>query len=259
MTNQRFIVIADSHLGIKSRDVETMIRFIATLDPVEEQILFLGDLFHIWAGPEKYHTSPVKTLLPVLKKFRQADGQVHLVVGNRDIFLPEVHQGNSACALPFDSISQEFGVFSLQGQKLAAFHGDTINSKDKRYLRWRRLVRHPLFQGVFNLLPDGWVTNIMFRLEDQLKSTNLEFRRQFPADEWSKFMEKVNRELAPKLLIAGHFHPDQPIVSSHACTMGVVVPDWHTDQSYLEISPEMEFYHRRFKSCTRPDSINLRI
>ncbi len=241
-TDRKIIVVADAHLGIRPGDVRAMIGFVETLDPMKHEILFLGDLFHIWAGPDKYHTAQVKTLLPVLKRFRQQKGKVHLVVGNRDVFFPEAKSNTAAHGLPFDTVARDFAYCWIKGRKLAAIHGDTVNSLDKQYLRWRKLVRKPVFQGFFNILPAKWVKRIMFGLEDQLKLTNTEFRKEFPTAEWMRFLEQIHGDCSPDLLLIGHFHPDQPIISSFGSTTGIVVPDWLGSRSYLEVGSDLEYH-----------------
>ncbi|MBU3917322.1 metallophosphoesterase, partial [bacterium] len=165
--DKNIIAIADSHLGTTQGDVETMICFLETLNPEKEELLFLGDLFHIWAGPLKYHTSQVKKLLSSLRVFQQNGGKTHLVVGNRDVFLPRISRNNPVSFLPFDSINGEYVILKRQGGTLMAVHGDTVNSKDKQYLRWRRLLRSTLFRGFFNLMPAWKVKKIMFNLEEK--------------------------------------------------------------------------------------------
>ncbi|MCP4752971.1 MAG: hypothetical protein GY866_18955 [Proteobacteria bacterium] len=246
MPEKIIIAVADPHLGVKSDDVEKMIGFIEALDPEKADILFLGDLFHIWAAPEKYHTSPVRELLPALERFRQETGKVHLVVGNRDVFFREVKENEHVTNLPFDSIAVDFAFFPFYKGKLAVAHGDTVNTQDKRYLRWRRLIRYPWFQRMFDLLPAERVKKIMFGLEGQLKQTNLRFRKQFPMVEWMRFIERVHQEYAPDLLLIGHFHPDEPIVLKCESTTGIVVPDWHKNQSFLEIKPSLEYKLHRY-------------
>ena len=63
--SQKIIVIADPHLGMRDGDFEGMKTFIETLNPKEDQILFLGDLFHIWAGVPKYWEPETKKMLDV--------------------------------------------------------------------------------------------------------------------------------------------------------------------------------------------------
>jgi UDP-2,3-diacylglucosamine hydrolase len=245
-TDRRYIVIADAHLGIVEGDVGMMIDFIHTLDPQVDELLFLGDLFHIWAGPEKYHISPVSELLETLGQYQSKDGKTHLVVGNRDIFIPEVSEDSTWSQLPFNTISRDFAFFNPSEKRLAAIHGDTVNSQDRQYLRWRKLVRHPLFQRFFDLMPSTWVKRIMFRLEAGLKNTNQAFRIDFPVNEWAEFVKRVSDTLSPDLLIIGHFHPKKIITLEYGVTKALVIPDWHARQHYLEIESDLSYTLQQF-------------
>ncbi len=247
MPEKKIIAIADPHLGAISGDVDAMAEFINSIDPNRFEILFLGDLFHIWAGPAKYHTSTVKRLLNVLKTFQLKGGVVHLVVGNRDVFMPEVRENKQKSHLPFNSVSNDSIVLVRESGKLMAFHGDTINSQDKNYLRWRRLIRTRLFRLFFNMIPASRVKKIMLQLEEKLKHTNMAFRNHFPTEEWEKFVSTIIKKNAPSLLIAGHFHPKQPVVLKSGFTTAVVVPDWCTTHGYLEINNSLDYRLHYFK------------
>lgn len=247
MNNRTVYVIADSHLGAKEGDVDVLIQFLSSLMPSQSEVLFLGDLFHIWAGPEKFHTELVKKLLGFLANFRQQNGLVYLVTGNRDVFFPEI-PGKKATSLPFDRIATESFLLKKQYNQLLAIHGDTINSRDHKYLRWRALIRNPLFQLPFRLMPSSKVKKIMFSLEEKLKLTNMAFRRSFPQEEWLKFLKNINFILAPKLLIAGHFHPDALIEDRVEETTGLVIPDWCDHYFYLTIDESLNYYTHCFEA-----------
>lgn len=109
ITEKTILTLADSHLGTRAGDLETMATFIQSVDVDAEEILFLGDLFHIWAGPPKYHTDDVRSLLDVLLAFQQRGGRAHLVVGNRDIFLPVYTDRNP----PLYHSTRFMGILSL--------------------------------------------------------------------------------------------------------------------------------------------------
>lgn len=240
MLEKKIIVISDPHLGVQSGDVENMINFVKKLNPQLHDILFLGDLFHIWAGPEKYHTAIVKLMMSCLTEFQKQRGQIHLVVGNRDIFFSERAQTDKIDHLPFTTISKDFFILEQQNKKLIAIHGDTINSMDKRYLRWRKLVRHPMFKILFGLMPACWGKKIMFKLENDIQNTNMDFRHEFPTLEWEHFLNTTHAQFHPDLILAGHFHPKEPIISTYKSTKGIVVPDWNRNYSYLEINRQLE-------------------
>lgn len=247
MTEKDLIVIADPHLGVVSGDVAEISRFIAAVNPSESDLLFLGDLFHIWAGPEKYHTPPVQQLMEVLRSFRSQSGKVYLVVGNRDVFLSGHPQNPRLRGLPFDGIFPEYGVLKLGNREVFVVHGDTVNRRDLRYLRWRRLVRHPWFERFFDLLPVSWVKRIMFRLEADLKHTNMGYRRTFPVVEWDRFVDRAKAEHGPDLLLCGHFHPKELIVKKSGNTTALVVPDWIKEGAYLDVKQDLSYELCRFR------------
>lgn len=248
--DRNVIVIADPHLGVVPGDVEEMGRFIGSLNPGESDLLFLGDLFHIWAGPAKYHTDPVRYMLDLLKTYRSKQGRVYLVLGNRDVFLTGHPENRLLKDLPFDSIFPEHGILRLGNREILAVHGDTVNRQDVRYLKWRRTLRHPWFEGFFNLLPVSLVKRIMFRLEADLQHTNMDFRRTFPVAEWDRFVGRAVEEHGSDLLLCGHFHPKELIVKKSGNTTALVVPDWIKEGAYLKVTGGLSYELCRFRASS---------
>ncbi len=248
MKNRNIIVVADPHLGTKPGDIQHFIDFLTTLHPVQARLLFLGDLFHIWAAPVKYHTDKVQSLMKALFGFREKGGEIYLVTGNRDVLFPGKPVGSDEINLPFDLIAPDFLELTTGGGKLVAYHGDTVNSKDKRYLRWRKLIRNPLFQWIFlHLIPARRVKKIMFTLERKLQQTNQAFRKAFPEDEWLNFLESAEQRHHPRLVLAGHFHPQDLIVQKNERLTGLVIPDWGPEKHYLVIKDDLSYQLARFE------------
>ena len=103
MFEKKIIVISDPHLGVQSHDVENMIDFIEKLDPQKHEILFLGDLFHIWAGPAKYHISPVSEkkqfIHPGIKGMNEVNHHPHISFYNSQMRIRD-HNVSSICCHP---------------------------------------------------------------------------------------------------------------------------------------------------------------
>jgi len=256
MNKREIITIADPHLGSNQGDVDHFIKFLGSLPPRETRLLFLGDLFHIWAGPKKYHTDTVQDLMQALAQFRSKGGETYLVTGNRDVLFPGKPIDTQGSELPFDLIAPDYLELTTESGKLIAFHGDTVNTKDKQYLRWRKLIRHRLFQWIFlNLIPAKRVKRIMFSLEEKLKQTNPTFRKDFPEEEWQNFVQSVYQEHHPRLILAGHFHPSEPIISKHETVTALVVPDWCNNQKFLIIKDDLSFNHSKFKE--KPEALTI--
>lgn len=254
MHKSDIIVIADPHLGARPGDTERMIRFIRALDPNQFELLFLGDLFHIWAGPERFHTELVRSLMDEIRNFREKGGRSYLVAGNRDVFFDEIPEDTPNNPLPFSSIALESLEIELSQGTLLAVHGDTINRQDEKYLRWRRMVRSRWFRMVFSLMPSFLVKRIMFSLEEKLQQTNLAFKRDFPESEWMHFLQSVPSKSNQMLVVAGHFHPLNPIITeTDDARLGIVVPDWGEQGRYLKISRDLRYEFCSFSSDGEAD------
>ncbi|WP_419664011.1 LpxH: predicted UDP-2,3-diacylglucosamine diphosphatase [Desulfosarcina variabilis str. Montpellier] len=246
MNNKKIVVVADPHLESTQNDVQCMVAFLKTLIPSEHILVFLGDLFHVWVESPQYHTEQVQYLMNELSAFRRQGGRIHLIVGNRDLFFNNISSFSEASHLPFDSINLDFLRLYFASGMIMAHHGDTVNRKDKRYLRWRKVVRSRLVKYVFNKLPAQKVKTILWDLERKMKQTNIKFKQFFPEDEWTSFVKQVHYAHSPTILLVGHFHPPRPIVTKYASTTGIVVPAWHKAQSYLILDSQLKYQFRSF-------------
>ena len=234
--NRKIYIIADSHLGGKEGDIAQIQQWLDTLDPNASEIICLGDFFHIWASPKKYHSIEVTEMIASMGEFRDRGGVFHLVVGNRDIFFKAGLTG-----LPFEEIAMDFLVLERFGKKLLFSHGDLVNSQDKQYLRWRKLVRSLPFRLFFNLLPAAKVKGIMADLEQKLQETNQAFRIEFPEEEWLAFLQKNLHKQTFDLMAIGHFHPASLKETKIDGSIGLVVPDWYESRQVLVIDEDFQY------------------
>ncbi|MDX2471532.1 MAG: hypothetical protein QNL04_13245 [SAR324 cluster bacterium] len=246
MNNKKIYIIADAHLGAKPQALSDLVTWVKGLDAANTQLIFLGDLFHIWAAPKKYHSEDVTLLMCALEEFKQASGKSSLVVGNRDVFFKTGDQ-NPMKHLPFDEIALDFLQVKVGEKTLLCTHGDLVNSKDKQYLRWRRLLRSKLLRIGFAFVPAAKVKAIMMDLENKLKGTNQAFRIAFPVAEWENFLLKVTEKYPFDLLVVGHFHPAEPVVSEIASATAfdtataIVIPDWFAEKKALAVNNDLEY------------------
>lgn len=238
------IIIADPHLGTKTNDTATLISFIRTLNPLQTKLVFLGDLFHIWAGPARYHQEEVRTLLDELSIFQKAGGETYLVVGNRDVLFRKFEKDPQY--LPFNKIANNYLSVTIEKFHAVFNHGDLVNQRDKNYLRWRSFVRHPVFETFMNLLPVNWANRILISGENNLKTTNQNYRKAFPKFEWEKFIAQTYQSFHFDFLLIGHFHPDQVILNQYEKSTAIVVPGWLSHQSYGKLNKHGEFSMHTF-------------
>lgn len=248
--DRTIIAVADPHLESIPDDVAYMVRFVNSLDPAAHVLVFLGDLFHTWTASPSYHSGPQQELMDSLGRFRSQGGAVYLTVGNRDLFFKDAVAGSDANGLPFDVISRESIRLDTANGLVLALHGDTVNRDDSAYLRWRRFVRSAAVEKLFRFIPVETGKKIISALEKKIKTTNQRFRIDFPHDNWSRFVSDHSRDGKPNLLLVGHFHPEQPIITQDGDTTAIVVPSWHPARAYLEIDTRLGFQVKRF----HPDS-----
>ncbi len=242
MVDREWIVIADAHLGAKPRGLERLLGLVESLDPKTQGLWFLGDLFHIWAGPKKFRTPPVDRLVAALWAFREAGGVSRLVVGNRDAFFKEIGPADPPYqGLPFAVIALDFDTLETAAGLVLAHHGDLVNQTDQAYLRWRGWMRGRWLRLPFALMPKPLAQSIMFRLEAKLQQTNLGFKMSFPQAQWQRFVENIAQTTSPKLLLVGHFHPPQPIETQVGQTLGLVVPGWLETCTYLKVKTDLTY------------------
>ncbi|MBT4289138.1 MAG: hypothetical protein HOD92_17565 [Deltaproteobacteria bacterium] len=240
------IIIADPHLGTQTGDVARIISFIRTIDPHQTKLVFLGDLFHIWAGPLRYHSKQVRMLLSEIEAYQKSGGESYLVVGNREVLFRKFEK--KAQYLPFTRIANDYLSLTLGKYHIVFNHGDLVNRQDKKYLIWRRFVRHPLFEFMMNTLPAKLANKILVSGEKNLKLTNHIYRKEFPKSEWTSFIERCYSIYQFDFLFVGHFHPKEMILDSFRSSTAVVVPGWITQQSYGKLSSLGEFKMVQFTS-----------
>ena len=240
MNSKTTYIIADAHLGAKDNALAGLSRWIQSLKAASSEVIFLGDLFHIWAGPTKYHSADVTEFLDLIAEFKAAGGTASLVVGNRDVFF-KGGTGYPMKDLPFFEIALDFLKREIGGKTLLCAHGDLVNSTDSQYLRWRKVVRSPLFKFGFSLIPATKVKKMMLGIENKLKSTNQAFRIAFPEEEWEKYSQATRQQQPFDLLVVGHFHPAEPIISKGENSEAMVIPDWFASEKALKIDPDLNY------------------
>ena len=128
-------LVADAHLGGPGGEPLRLIRQLDELPKSDcTHLIFLGDLFHVWIGDERFETDAIRTVIAAVARLRRAGIEVTYVEGNRDFFLERRYRD---C---FDRIVAEMAVRE-GGVRYLTVHGDGLNDRDWRYRFWRRLSK----------------------------------------------------------------------------------------------------------------------
>ena len=110
-------------------------------------------------------------------------------------------------------------------------HGDVVNRRDERHLKWRFFSRSWMFEAIFRVMP-GWLArDIAHRLERAMAGTNKTIKVQYPLSELEAFHDAVMDGLDGYFL--GHFHRDEIITRPGVKAKLRIVPDWYSRKTVL--------------------------
>ncbi len=196
-------LVADAHLGGPGGDGRLLLEQLRRLpDQGCREVLFLGDLFHVWVGHDKYETDEIRALGPVLAQLRGRGLLLSYVEGNRDFFL-----GDGPYRRWFDRLGREL-AFEQGGRRYLAVHGDGLNDRDWRYRWWRSLSKSPPARVLFGRLPRFLARRIVYGTESRLARTNWQHKKAIPVEVIRRYGERRLRAGFDVLLL-GHFHEEQ--------------------------------------------------
>lgn len=146
------VVISDLHL---SADEPALVQaFLALLDdvlvlPNVHQLYILGDWFDAWIGDDAYLSLSATEqkrhwLTPLITKLTELKNrgcQSFVMHGNRDFLI-----GQDFCDSFGGQLIEEPYLLKLGKMTYRLEHGDALCTDDKRYQRFRKVMRNPLVQ-----------------------------------------------------------------------------------------------------------------
>ncbi|MDO4696131.1 MAG: UDP-2,3-diacylglucosamine diphosphatase [Neisseria sp.] len=144
---RRTVFISDLHLSDDTPDLNAL--FACCLEQWRGKIdalYILGDLFDAWVGDDAADGA-AREAAGCLKNFA-VETPVYFICGNRDFLLGErFARASGIQLLPAQQL------IDLYGKQMILLHGDEMCTADKKYLRYRRIIRHPWVCGVLSALP----------------------------------------------------------------------------------------------------------
>ena len=239
--------MTDSHFKNSWQEMKPFCELLASLPAKDYHLVLLGDLFQCWVDLAKTFFSEQKKLLKYLVDFRKKGGNVHFLMGNRDIFFSKKNILRFDFGEPFDIVSQDFLAFETKDKKKIFFeHGDLINQQDKHYLLWRKFIRSWFSKACVSLLPVLWTQKLMLHAEKKLKNTNKKHKKIFPKKAWQHFLSQKS---AYQLCIIGHFHPKKTLFEKHKFNKtvieSIILKAWMDAPVYLLINKKLQVVHKK--------------
>jgi UDP-2,3-diacylglucosamine hydrolase len=233
--SDRLAFVGDVHLEPADPLLGEFLQFLDRLGGESGRIIFTGDLFSVWLGRRELEQPHHAALLSKLSDLRGRGVVLHYIEGNHDFRIRSSQAGEL-----FDDVAPETLKVSFGGLRILVSHGDLANSSDRRYRRWRSFARSELIWGFFNLLPRKARIRLAEATERRMRSTNLDYKREFPEEEVLTYSAKF-LEAGHDLVVMGHFHQEHDL---HIGKKGrvIVLPEWKGSRRHLEVSSAGELF-----------------
>ncbi|WP_428772796.1 UDP-2,3-diacylglucosamine diphosphatase [Vibrio sp.] len=239
------LFIADLHLTPDSPQItDCFVRFMREEAVHADALYVLGDLFEFWIGDDD--SSPFATqILAEFRRLTQAGVACYFTRGNRDFLVGKRFAQKTGVTLLGDET-----VIDLYGRKAVVLHGDTLCTRDVKYLEFRAKVNQPWLQWLFNHLPffirRRIVANVQSQIKDVKQGKSLDIMDVTPPE-----VDLVLDRHKVDWMIHGHTH--RPAVHDTAGEIPgrtrVVLGDWYQQGSVLVVTPDgFELQQRPFQA-----------
>ena len=218
------LFISDLHLDTeRPQHLDALKQLLARHAGQCDALYVLGDLFETWIGDDDDNAFNLDTIA-AFRAFSDAGSNLFFMHGNRDFLL-----GQAFTTATGGTLLDEGTVVDLYGTPALLMHGDSLCTRDEKYMAFRAQVRNPAWQADMLSKPLAQRRMIAQMLRMQSKQNN-ENKAQNIMDVTPDEVIHVMEEAGVADLIHGHTH--RPAVHDVALQNGPgkrwVLGDWGT-------------------------------
>lgn len=215
-------VCSDLHLALgDSNKLDLIMNFISNLS-LGDEFVIAGDMFEVFVGKLELQLTWQKYLLDYFRRAIVEQKRIFYVEGNRDYFISKLRG---------DVFIDVYPEVCYRGNnRIMIVHGDLINSKDRLYCLWRKVVKNSIIYKLSCIFPNKVVVRFIYWLERKLKMVNKRYKNYIPYEQIHNFI-KNQREV--DLIISGHFH--KFIEIHYKDSVFVSLPSWVDYPNVLKV------------------------
>ena len=193
-------LIADAHIGGPGGPAGPLVDQLDDLEPSRcENLVLMGDLFHVWVGDRRYETPEITEVVAALRRVRSRGVRVDYIEGNRDFFLTD-----SIYADAFDGIHLEYSRQHAD-RRFWFVHGDGLNDNDLNYRFWRWLSKSAPTKFFVRRVPGAIAKRMVHGTEQRLSRSNFKHKQEIPVQSIQQYARtRIGAEA--DVLVLGHFH-----------------------------------------------------
>ena len=223
------LFVADLHLsGERPDKLELFLAFADRARHTAQAVYVLGDLFEVWLGDDD-DSAPHPRIVAALRALSASGVRLHIAHGNRDFLVGERFAQATGATLLSD-----YETIDLHGTRALLTHGDLLCTRDVKYQRFRRVVRHPLTRAAFLAAPLAWRRHIARKTQSGTRAS-MRLKPEHIMDVDDATVARVMSRYGVDLLIHGHTH--RPAVHDHAidgrACRRIVLGDWYEQDGVL--------------------------
>lgn len=210
--------VADLHL--RADEPERLRRFVAWLPGLGTRghLFVLGDLFDAWVGAKNLRVEGFRPALDALAAAAAGGLRVVVIHGNRDFLLDGTFEKRTGALVAGDACRVRLGR-----RRALLLHGDTLCTRDRAYLRYRRVVRSPPVRAIARTLPLGLALAVAGGLRGRSRAALAGKPAQTTALDVEEGL-RLAEEAGCEALMCGHVHA--PSVRVGRGRVLLVLPAW---------------------------------
>lgn len=224
MTDE-YLFISDCHLDADQQAITNQLtEFLQNRASKARFLYILGDLFETWLGDD----DPAVDLSSILRSFKDLSDntEIFFLAGNRDFLF----HGKGAERIGAQIITEPT-ILSLDSQRIALVHGDSLCTDDSAYQQFRKMVRHSDWQDDFLSKSLMERQQIADTLREQSKAA-MQGKAMSIMDVSQETVIASFAELDVDVIIHGHTH--RPGIHHYDNNRTrYVLGDWNPQPSYL--------------------------
>lgn len=232
------LFISDLHLQPQKPAItQAFLQFMEARTHTIDALYILGDLFEAWIGDD-FDNDFSHTVKSALTSVTKRGIPVFFIHGNRDFLIGEQFAAETGCQILSDPKR-----IDLYGTPTLLMHGDTLCTEDTAYLKFRQMVRNPLWQKELLSKSIQERLAIAQNLREVSKEKTGEKTEEI-MDVTQTEVERVMAQHQVRRLIHGHTHRPQrhQLKINDAPAERIVLGDWgnsgwvlHVDSSHDEL------------------------
>lgn len=238
------LFISDLHLmEDRPECIRAFFRFLEWIPQKTEALFILGDFFEYWVGDDVELPYSTEVAQALSKAAQHKNLDIYFLPGNRDFAIGKEYCARASMTL----LESDEVTLSIAGFKVLLSHGDIYCTDDKRYLRFRRIIRHPWVMKSLRSLSK----KRRIRLAESLRASSKQRyqRNPIPIDVSQSAINATLENHKSDILVHGHTHlADIHLALQDASDQGavrrMVLGDWHHYGWYGAIDGQGPRLHR---------------